>query len=115
MQIPVEGGHQGGRLNVYSPSKSFDIGIERDESDRQFHLTAFYPDCQIEMQPVKKGFMVTLEFNLMSSKFLTLGPLSLVLPKLFPALEQVKEALTSWKDWRLQIENEEQPNEVAGK
>ncbi len=69
LQIPVNGGQKGGRLDVYSSGKTSNMVFEREGSDQMFSLAVFYSDCHIEMQPVEEGFMVTLEFNLMSSSF----------------------------------------------
>ena len=115
--IPVEGGHKGGRLNVYSDDssqKSPSIIIERDNRDLHFSITSYFADCRHEMQPITEGSLITLEFKLISTKPLPWSlPLSLPLPSLFSGLAELKESLGSWADWK--PHNNEHKDSTAGK
>lgn len=117
MKIPVEGGHEGGRLLIFSSDKSSCVTFERAFSDFCY-LTTYYADCHPEMLPITKGNLVTLEFSLVSSKFGKLGPPSLVLPQFHTALEKAKESLQAWADWKppeIKNQDEMDTDEMEGK
>ena len=63
LQIPVQGGYQGGNLVVWHShaKKKFNFG---QESSQKFFLTAFYADCYNQLEPVTDGWLLTLVFNL---------------------------------------------------
>lgn len=117
--IPVDGGHKGGRLNVYSDyssHKSPSISIERDNGELHFSLTSYYADCRHEMQPITEGSLITLEFKLISTKPLPWSlPVSFPLPSLFAALAELNESLSSWVEWTPQSRNKENADGTTGK
>lgn len=99
--IPVAGGHEGGRVIVHSDNScGYRHSIEQDYAGhQQFCLSSYFANCRYEMQPITRGNCVALEFKLMSSKPLPRTLPLVSLPKFFSVLTEVKESLSSWKDW----------------
>jgi hypothetical protein len=54
LQVPVEGGHEGGRLNVEYNRKK--VAFENHgNSDNNFDITACYNCCEEFVEPVTRG------------------------------------------------------------
>lgn len=97
--VPVEGGHQGGRLNIFSSFKNHSTSIEMDNNGRLCYLSAFNACNHIEMEPITKGSLLTFEFKLMFSNPLPRDLLYGTYPAYFSTFSQVKESLRAWEKW----------------
>ena len=105
LQIPVMGGHRGGKLLVEQAGKSkmFDTGrqlITWDPAVRtphQFHLMAFYSDCYRTMEPVTEGWRIELMFNVVWKSPMTVATVPLPLSSLLAVLNKVTECLKGWQ------------------
>ena len=95
LQIPVRGGHQGGSLLVEHNGKikkfPFDV-----QSEKKFFLAAFYADCERELEPVTKGWRVTLLFDLVWKHQMPAVNVPIILPVLLDVLNEIKESLRPW-------------------
>lgn len=93
LQLPVEGGHEGGRLNVEYERKHM-VFENHGNSDKSFYLTAFYNCCKEFMEPVTRGHKLILVFDLIWTDTKT------EIPKNFPvfltALKVIKQVLKPW-------------------
>lgn len=93
LQVPVEGGHEGGNLNVEfeGRKKRFE---SHETSDAIFYLSAFYDSCEHFIEPVLRGYKLVLVYDLLWTNATTR------IPKNFPvflgALKQIKESLNLW-------------------
>lgn len=116
-KVPVEGGHQGGRLEIFSTNKSQSTSIQGENHDQMFLLSAYFTNSRVEMEPVTEGSLLTLEFKLMLSKSLPMGLSSFVFPTYLSALTRVKESLSSWANQREHDNKEEENviNNIVGK
>ncbi|XP_046448003.1 uncharacterized protein LOC124196808 isoform X1 [Daphnia pulex] len=63
LQLPVEGGYEGGRVRVESKGKSKLFDNHRN-SDTLFYLTEFYDNFEYIVEPITKGWQLTLVFDL---------------------------------------------------
>jgi hypothetical protein len=63
LQIPVEGGHEGGRSKVELNDQVRLYNV-CDGSDRNYYLTTFYSDCEHIYEEVKFGYRLTMQFEL---------------------------------------------------
>ncbi|EFX66920.1 hypothetical protein DAPPUDRAFT_331563 [Daphnia pulex] len=63
LQLPVEGGHQGGTLNVIYGEQSKRIDTERS-SDTRFYLYAFYDCCKHFIEPVSRGHQLIAVYDI---------------------------------------------------
>ena len=93
LQVPVEGGHEGGRLNVEYNRKK--VAFENHgNSDKNFYLTAYYNCCEEFMEPVTRGHKLILVFDLIWANAKT------EIPKNFPvfltALKVIQQVLKTW-------------------
>jgi hypothetical protein len=63
LQIPVQGGYEGGNLIVeHGDAKKmfpFDVG-----SSEKFFLVAFFTNCELQLEPVTQGWRLTMVFHL---------------------------------------------------
>jgi hypothetical protein len=96
LQIPVEGGHEGGRIKVElnDQIRLFNVG---DGSDLYYHLTTFYSDCDHTFEEVKFGCRLAMIFDL---ELETIPLLSSLSPSAdlhtFLAVNDVQETLAQW-------------------
>ena len=93
LQVPVEGGHEGGCLNVVYEGKK--VGFENHgNSDRNFYLTSYYNCCEEFMEPVTRGKKLIFVFDLIWENANT------QIPKNFPvfltAFKEIKQVLKTW-------------------
>ena len=111
LQVPVEGGHKGGNLNVdyEGRKKRFE---SHETSDAIFYLTAFYDSCENFIEPISRGYKLVLVYDLLWTNA------TIEIPRNFPvflgALKQIKESLHPWlnrcKLLKSKMENEKQKN-----
>ncbi|KAI9558955.1 hypothetical protein GHT06_015744 [Daphnia sinensis] len=93
LQLPVEGGHEGGHLNIeyQGRKKKFE---SHTNSDRTFYLSSFYDCCEHFIEPVLQGNKLMLVFDLIWTNA------KIEIPRNFPvfltALKQIKKAIKSW-------------------
>uniref|UniRef100_A0A0P5RVU2 Uncharacterized protein n=1 Tax=Daphnia magna TaxID=35525 RepID=A0A0P5RVU2_9CRUS len=64
LQIPVIGGFRGGDFRLKNRKQQSKLFSTSRNSNRAFHVTAFYDDCQVFMEPITKGSRLDLVFNL---------------------------------------------------
>ena len=95
LQIPVQGGHRGGHLVLEHSGKEkrfpFDVN-----SDKNFFLTAFYADCQHQLEEITLGWRLTLVFNLVWKNRLLSSKLPVDFPYLLNSINEIKESLSPW-------------------
>ncbi|XP_057379541.1 uncharacterized protein LOC130701601 isoform X2 [Daphnia carinata] len=98
LQLPVEGGHEGGHLNIeyQGRKKKFE---SHTNSDRTFYLSSFYNCCEHFIEPVLQGHKLMLVFDLIWTNA------KIEIPRNFPvfltALKQIKKAIKSWRHHHL--------------
>ena len=63
LQIPVQGGHEGGGIKVehLDQIRLFNVS---ENSDNSWHLTAFYADCDHQLEEVTFGWRLAMVFSL---------------------------------------------------
>ena len=95
IQIPVQGGYEGGKLNIEHENikSSFD---HSKGSDQDFFVTVLYADCHHDLEAITKGFHLSLVFDLFWKK--TAMKSSENLPATLQTLTEVKEILKPWED-----------------
>ena len=117
--IPVQLGHEGGRLNVHSPKyqlgQTSSVSFDALANGHSFFLAAFFADCVVEMAPITSGCLLTLEFKIVSTNSLPSNLDSTKLPRFFAALHDAKESLSSWADWAPQSQAQEAMESTSGK
>ena len=85
-------GHKGGRLKVEykGKEKTFE---NHQNSHQRFYLSAYYGNCNHEMEPVTHGWKLTFVYSLVWEN-------ANAIPKDFPvfltALKEIQQALTPW-------------------
>ncbi|XP_059351628.1 uncharacterized protein LOC132088039 [Daphnia carinata] len=98
LQLPVEGGHEGGHLNIeyQGRKKKFE---SHTNSDKTFYLSSFYDCCEHFIEPVLQGHKLILVFDLIWTNA------KIEIPRNFPvfltALKQMKKAIKSWRHHHL--------------
>jgi hypothetical protein len=109
LQIPVEGGHEGGRSKVELDDRIRLFNV-CDGSDRDYHVTTFYSDCHHTFEEVKFGYRLTMQFEL---ELETTPLLSSLSPSVdlhtFQAVNDVQKTLAHWAPTWPPTENN-QPN-----
>ena len=63
LQLPVEGGHEGGRVVVRHRSDDY-LFDSAESSSSHFYLTASYSDCALEFEEVTLGWRLAVVFGL---------------------------------------------------
>jgi hypothetical protein len=95
LQVPVEGGHEGGKLSVdYEGRRKLFESHER--SDTLFYLTAFCNGCDNFIEPISRGYKLILVYDLLwiNSK----NEIPRNFPVFLEALKQIKESLRPWSN-----------------
>jgi hypothetical protein len=93
LQLPVEGGHEGGRFKVQYRGKE-QVFDNHQDSDRCFYASSFYGNCQHSMEPITKGSKLTLVFDLVWTNAKNIVPQDI--PVFLTALKDIKESLPTW-------------------
>jgi len=90
LQVPVEGGHDGGNLNVVyeGRKKTFE---SHERSDAMFYLTAFYDSCEHFIEPISRGCKLVLVYDLLWSNAANQVPRNF--PFFLATLKQIKQSL----------------------
>jgi hypothetical protein len=114
LQLPVEGGHEGGSLNVQYGGRKKKLESHKS-SDAVFYLSAFFDSCEHFIEPVLQGYKLVLVYDLLWTNVKT------GIPKDFPvflgAIKKIKESLEPWLRNQLlksKIENENGENSKEG-
>ena len=93
LQLPVEGGFEGGELKVKykGRNETFDT---TQSSPQDFYLSAYYNCCHQNVEPLKRGCKISLFFTLTwtNSKLI----ISQDFPAFLTALKKIKMALKPW-------------------
>ena len=100
LQLPVEGGHEGGRFKVKYQGKE-QVYENHKDSDRCFYVSSFYGNSQHSMESITRGARLTLTFNLIWENAQNIIPKD-DFPVYINALKEIKGSLPSWI-----------PNEIA--
>ncbi len=99
LQVPVEGGHEGGRIKVehHDQIRLFNVC---EGSEKCWNLTAFYSDCIHQLEEVTFGWRLALVFNLELETFNILNP-SPQSPDLqtFLTVNKVRDILEQWNQF----------------
>lgn len=96
MQIPVEGGHKGGRLNVDHHQKTEMVDLTHN-SHQNFYISVMHVDSVREMEPILSGNRVELVFHLLwKSPSVALYPPLPDISNFLVALTKLKIDLKSW-------------------
>lgn len=93
LQLPVEGGHKGGRLNVEYKGRK-EVFETHASSDKNFFISAFYDCCEHFTEPVTQGYKLTVIYDLIWTNAKTNIPREF--PVFLTSLKQVKVALKTW-------------------
>ena len=93
VQVPVEGGYEGGNLHVKYHGKRKVIDNHFD-SDTKFYMTVILDQCEHRMEPVTRGSSLILVYNLKweSSK----NEMPRDLPAFLFALKEVEQIFRPW-------------------
>uniref|UniRef100_A0A0P6F5X7 Uncharacterized protein n=1 Tax=Daphnia magna TaxID=35525 RepID=A0A0P6F5X7_9CRUS len=96
LQIPVEGGHEEGRIKVELNEKIQLFNVCED-SDRHYHVAAFYSDCDHQLEKVTFGWRLAMVFDLVLEEKMVHNPLC---PPAnlhsFLAVGHIQETLAQW-------------------
>ena len=110
LQLPVEGGHEGGSLNVEYGGRKKKFASHKS-SDAIFYLSAFFDSCEHFIEPVLQGYKLVLVYDLLWTNAKS------GIPKNFPlflgAMKKIKESLEPWLQNQLlnsKIKNENHEN-----
>ena len=90
--LPVAGGFDGGILKV-EQLNNHDF---THECHRYFYCCAFFAGCKYEWEPIKRGCMVVLDFDIVWRPSPTSVTSSISLPSFLAATKEIKEILSSW-------------------
>ncbi|EFX74645.1 hypothetical protein DAPPUDRAFT_251635 [Daphnia pulex] len=93
LQVPVEGGHEGGRFKVQYRGKE-QVFDNHQDSDRCFYASLFYGNCQHLMEPITKGAKLTLVFDLVWTNAKIIVPQDFTV--FLTALKNIKGSLPTW-------------------
>ncbi|XP_057371844.1 uncharacterized protein LOC130692785 [Daphnia carinata] len=96
LQIPVEGGHEEGRIKV-ELNEQIQLFNVCEDSDRHYHVTAFYSDCDHQLEKVTFGWRLAMVFDLVLEEQIfhnTLSPPANL--HSFLAIGHIQDILTQW-------------------
>lgn len=93
LQLPVEGGHEGGGFKVEYNERRKIIETHQN-SDKRYYLLSYYNCCEKSIEPVTKGSMLMLVFNLIWKNLKTELPHNF--PVFLHSLNEIKESLKPW-------------------
>ena len=99
LQIPVEGGHSGGKLKMHRGGDS--IGkmkpwVTERKTHPHFSFAAVLNGSELEVEPVADGWMVWLAFNLVWRNAFAMADPPCSLLVLLTSLNEIAEALRCW-------------------
>ena len=90
----MEGGHEGGRLKVEYEEKE-ELFENHKNSHQNYFLSAYYNCCHHTMEPVTRGFKLTLVYSLVWKNAKMTG-IPHDIPVFLTVLKEVKIALAPW-------------------
>lgn len=93
LQLPVEGGHEGGGSKVEYNGRRKVIETHQ-RSDERFYLLSFYNCCEHSVEPVTQGSVLRLVFNLIWKNPKTEIPHNF--PLFLHGLNEIQEVLKHW-------------------
>ena len=93
IQIPVEGGHRGGRITVRYKKKAA-VFITSDNSHSKFYLTTFYKGCRYSMEPITSGTKLSFIFSVVWKNELKESPKDML--SVMSSYKLMKDALNNW-------------------
>lgn len=93
LQLPVEGGHEGGRFKV--EYRGSEVVYENNkDSDRFCNVSSFYGNSKHSMETITRGTKLTLIFDLVWENARNIIPQDF--PVFLTTLKKIKESLPSW-------------------
>lgn len=94
LQIPVENGHEGSQINI----KYNDLTEKFNTSslENAFHTTIYFADCDLNFEPITRGWMLAMMFNLSWKNALPLNNLQVTLPAFLKTLVKLEDDVESW-------------------
>ncbi|KAI9561351.1 hypothetical protein GHT06_012308 [Daphnia sinensis] len=96
LQVPVEGGHEEGRIKV-ELNEQIQLFNFCEDSDRYYHVTAFYSDCDHQLEKVTFGWRLAMVFDLVLEEPMVHSPLSPPANlQSFLAVSHIQETLAQW-------------------
>ena len=94
LQIPVQGGYQGGNLVIWHSHAKKKLDFDQ-ESSQKFFLTAFYADCDHQLESVMGGWLLTLVFNLAWKNPMPIIREPRDVPMVLKVIKEIKESIPS--------------------
>lgn len=93
IQLPSE--YEGGQLNVYHKGKETEFNFGGSDAHGNIYYTAFYADCEHEIQPITKGHRLCLVYNLLCSSDVDECP---VAPSNTGHVSTIVSAMRTWNE-----------------
>ena len=93
LQLPVEGGHEGGAFKV-SYTATSKLFVNEHFSNQCFYISALYNFCNGVMEPLKRGYKLTFVFNLVWTNDKAINVAEI--PRFLTTLKKTKTALGAW-------------------
>ena len=103
LQVPVEGAHVGGRLNVEYKGKSKMFENDHQSGEHFYISTTCNSCCHEVMEPISSGWRLSLVFHLNWINTKTEAPQDF--PVFLTAFNEIQEALSPWIPNRRSFEN----------
>jgi hypothetical protein len=93
LQLPVNGGHDGGNFNLEYKGRKATYEDQVD-SHKLSSLSSFYDSCHYVTKPITRGWKLTLVFNLVWTNSTIVMPTDFLV--FLKSLKKLEEALISW-------------------
>lgn len=100
LQVPVEGGHEGGLLTIqhHQNTQVFD---HSSDSHRNFYMSVVHADSELEMTPVSKGYRIELIFHIKwNSPAVVFYPPLPDISSFLVALTKIRKDFQCWAEQR---------------
>jgi hypothetical protein len=97
LQLPVKCGHDGGNFHVKYNGRQASFEDDLD-CDQLFSLSSFYNSCEFVMNPVTRGWKLTLVFNLVWTNFSIMMPTDFLV--FLNSQKKLDSALLPWNPHR---------------
>ena len=106
MVIQLPSKYEGGQLTVCHHGKETEFNFSGSAASSKFYFTAFYADCEHEIQPVTKGYRLCLIYNLLYSG-------TNECPTPVDHQKQISTTVSALEAWNEDIETEDCPTMMA--
>ena len=95
MLLPVTGGYDGGKLKLEKQNEAHSLDFHQ-KCHQYFYCCAFFTGCKYEWEPIERGCMVVLDFDIVWRPSPTTVNSSISLPSFLAATKEIKEILSPW-------------------